>query len=266
MKRVAIFGCGPAGMLAGHAAKMMKHQVTIFSRKQKSAMLGAQYMHRSIPHLSIAGPVKLEYMLEGTIEGYREKIYGDVGNYDELYVSPQLFIGTHEAWSIRECYNLLWFYYNHLVMDVDIDQRMIQTLVGSYDVIISTIPAPLLCYQPERHQFKSVSVYIDDLWNGPATQGDSNIVICNGRKYDERYPGHTGWYRTSLIFGHSNTEWISQAKVPNSRRGRGAIVRKPISTDCDCWPQIIRTGRYGAWRKGVLSHEAFELALEVLSQ
>jgi hypothetical protein len=41
-------------------------------------------------------------------------------------------------------------------------------------------------------------------------------------------------------------------------------VRKPLETDCTCWPKVVRAGRFGQWRKGVLTHHAYEMAMQVL--
>lgn len=264
MKRVAILGCGPAGLLAAHAARLMGHQSTIFSRKRKSPMLGAQYMHKAIPSLNLAAPQKLAYVLYGDVDDYRRKVYGD----EDVMVSPELFSGFYEAWSIRQAYDQLWHQYGPLVTDCQIDDELIIKISSTFDAVLSTIPAPILCYQKDKHQFKSVIVQIDSKWRGPERPisnkhfGCDNIVICNGSAYDPAEYEKTGWYRTSLIYGHANTEWttIGSYQVLQDT----AMVPKPIATDCNCWPGIVRAGRYGAWKKGILSHEAFDLALEVL--
>jgi hypothetical protein len=244
----------------------MGHNVTIFSHRQKSMMRGAQYMHRSIPGLELDPPVKLAYILYGDVDHYRQKIYGDEAH--DLDVSPQTFVGFHEAWSIRQAYNQLWRKYYHRVLPTDINQDSLMALVGSYDLILSTIPANLLCYQ--NHQFRSVKVWIDSNWHGADPHlnveryGAANVVICNGFGFDPESPLQTGWYRTSTIYGQANTEWTSESVNVFSPMGARPVV-KPIDTNCNCWPGIIRAGRYGCWQKGVLSHEAFEIATEVFA-
>lgn len=267
-KQIAILGCGPAGLLAAHAAKLMGHSVTIFSKRIKSQMRGAQYMHRAIPELAIERPVKLAYVLHGNVEDYREKVYGDAAS--DLEVSPQTFAGYHEAWSIRQAYNLLWRMYQGRIIPTDITQETIMRLMGNYDAILSTIPAPLLCYQDRYHHFNKVTVWIDQHWHGGNPElnleryGTNHVVICNGKPFDAEWPHQTGWYRSSLIYSQANTEWVGQSVLQFMPMGVKAI-HKPISTNCNCWPTIVRAGRYGEWRKGVLSHEAFETALEVFA-
>lgn len=267
-KTVAILGCGPAGLLAAHAATLLGHSVVIISQKHKSPMLGAQYMHRSIPKLDLDQPVKLSYVLHGEISDYRSKVYGDDAD-ESLTVSPELFVGFHEAWSIRQAYNLLWKKYSDKILDTKIDQDFLLHTMDAFDRIISTIPAQTLCYQPQAHYFSGVKIWVDMTWHGDVPElnkqryNTEHVVICNGNKLDPDHPRETGWYRTSTIYGHANTEWTNES-IQTFRPMGVKSITKPLMTNCDCWPQVIRAGRYGLWRKGILSHEAFEMALEVL--
>lgn len=253
-------------MLAAHAAKLMGHRVTIFSKKQRSQMRGAQYMHCTIPELPLEASVKLAYVLHGDIATYRDKVYGD-NIHEDIVVSPQLFAGYHEAWNIRQAYHMLWAKYRNVIINIDIDNSVLQHVMnGDYDVCLSTVPAPLLCYQD--HIFDSVKVWIDNTWHGPdpsmnrSRYGTPHVVLCNGLVYDKDHVRQTGWYRTSIIYNHANTEWVSQsAAIPTTAKS----IIKPLRTDCNCWPSIVRAGRYGEWRKGVLSHDAFDTALEAFA-
>jgi len=254
--RVAVLGCGPAGLLAAHGANLLGNVVTIFSHLNKSPMLGAQFMHIEIPGLALDPPQKLMYVLHGSYEGYRAKVYGD---QDVEFISPETFAGYHEAWSIRQAYNRLWDTYRQNMLEVTIDHAFLSQILGEFDIVFSTIPAKSLCYN--RHNFTGQQVWVDDTWHGPGITGvrdfygAPNVVICDGTSTNS-------WYRTSYIYGHSNTEWpkVKTRTAPF----RAKTVIKPLATDCNCWPGVIRAGRYGAWMKGILSHQAFEVALEVL--
>jgi hypothetical protein len=256
--RVAILGCGPAGLLAAHATRLTGNSFVIYSHMRKSPMLGAQFMHRAIPGLDLQAPQKLVYMLHGQYDGYRQKVYGD---QDVEFVSPETFSGFHEAWSIRQAYELLWNMYSNFIVEATIDHTYVARLLQTHDMVISTIPAQLLCYN--NHQFIGQQVWVDDTWHGPDTAalfeyyGTTNLVICDGTSVN-------AWYRTSYIFGHSNTEWPKTKKAPFASHN-AVKVTKPITNNCNCWPNVVRAGRYGSWMKGILSHEAFEVAVEVLS-
>jgi hypothetical protein len=278
MGKVAIFGCGPAGLLVAHAAQLCGHAVTIYSKKQKSPMEGAQYLHVEIPGFKLPEPEVIRYVLFGSIETYREKVYGS-GDPD-IIVSPQQYLGEHKCWDLRALYARLWLHWEPSIVDIEISKAKIPTIAAGFDWVFSSIPATVLCEhyvgetEESSHTFKYQPVWIDGLWSGPTPAEDrglwgrsQHVVICNGFAVDEERPNMTGWYRSSHIFGHANTEWASPRFVPDQRAQSGRIwrVRKPMTTNCDCWPYIVRVGRYGKWAKGVLTHHAFDDAMALMS-
>lgn len=258
--RVAILGCGPAGMFAAHAAAQLGHDVTILSKPRKSYMRGAQYLHRPIPGLS-GYPFKVDYRLEGSVEGYRDKVYGDLS---DVQVSPETLTGVADAWDIREAYDAAWERYGHRVVNWDANApgAFSQLAHMGFELIISTIPAKLLCHDP-AHEFVSQMIWSTDyiryrgaFLNDETGTIDDNIVICSGDPDD-------WWYRVSRIHGWENTEYPHNHK-PNT--DRVWEVEKPILTDCNCFPTIHREGRYGAWKKGVLSDSAYYNTIAYLEE
>ena len=256
---IAILGCGPAGLFAAHAAAEAGAQFTIFSKNRKSFMRGAQYLHRPIPGLS-GEPFQVEYELWGTVEGYRDKVYGDMG---DVLVSPETLVGISDAWDIREAYDAAWELYGRHVVDVDFATMgdrgaFYDNLSATNDLVVSTIPAPLLCQRNAEHEFRSQAVWVteglkrpaefgfQDMHNGNAQR--DNLVVCSGDPQD-------WWYRQSRIHGWENTEFPLDHK-PNFP-GKVHEVIKPLDHTCTCHPDFVRAGRYGVWKKGVLSHEAF---------
>lgn len=257
---VAVLGCGPAGLFAAHAAAEAEANVTIFSKARKSYMRGAQYLHRPIPGLS-GDPFQVEYQLWGTVEGYREKVYGDMG---DILVSPETLVGVSDAWDIREAYDAAWELYGKDVIDVDFGTMgdahgFLGNLGNSYDLIISTIPAPLLCQRNTEHEFVSQQVWATENLKRPMEVGFQfygtgemvdNLVVCSGDPND-------WWYRQSRIHGWENTEFPFDKKPRETADIKVHAINKPLSTTCTCHANIVREGRYGKWTKGVLSHEAF---------
>lgn len=264
--RAAILGCGPAGLFAAHALIAKGWQVQIFSKKRRSEMFGAQYLHAPIPGLTDSDPVSIDYRLTGTIDGYREKVYGPASR---ATVSLQDLASSHQAWDIRQTYYNAWDRYSHLVHDYQVSPQFLGfardvdhggTFLASnfWDYVINTIPLPDLCYQ--NHEFQSTSIWAmgdapeRNLWapyNPP-----ENTVECNG----DRWPA---WYRASTVFGYSTVEWPGAYKPPLP--GIAEVV-KPISNNCNCYTgkkvgfRFLPLGRYGSWKKGVLSHQAYEEA------
>lgn len=108
MNKALILGCGPAGLMAAHAAALRNYDVVIVSKKRKSEMFGCQYLHQPIPLVSKGDPVDVEYRLQGSIKDYRTKVYGDRPN---VAVSPETLETDHKAWNIREAYDSLWAMY-----------------------------------------------------------------------------------------------------------------------------------------------------------
>lgn len=257
-KTAVVLGCGPAGLFAAHALVQNNYEVKIFSRKRRSEMYGAQYLHRPIPGLSnLFGSHDIHYRLEGTTEEYRSKVYGR----QQVVTSPEELKEFHPAWDIREAYHNAWSMYVDRIAQMDVDPFIPATIKRELapDVFISSLPAQKMCLFPEDHRFASASVWAigDAPERGvfcPVTDAKSFEVVLNGSP-------DTGWYRTSNVFGYRTAEWPGGKKPPLS--GVSEVV-KPISTDCRCHPDVIRVGRYGTWTKGVLSHHAYEKAASLL--
>lgn len=251
--RVYVLGCGPAGLFASHAAIEAGHQVTILSKARKSHMYGAQYLHRPIPGLGGSEPVMLDYRLVGNAEDYATKVYGEV---PIDFVSPDKLVGQHPAWNIRRAYEEAWVRYSDRILNATLSPATVMGILDRNEVglIISTVPAPALCYQPERHSF-----VCRDVWAiGDAPDRDvsapkvcpPNTVICDGTR-------DVGWYRASNIFGFNTVEWPEDRKPPIENVAR---ISKPVRTNCDCYQdsgRVWRAGRFGTWQKGYLSHQAY---------
>jgi hypothetical protein len=243
--RIAVVGSGPAGLLAAHCALQLgASEVKIFSNGGKSILYGAQYLHAPIPGITTHIPVALvDYQLKGSVEGYRAKVYGD--SWDGR-VSPDEYGNEepHAAWDIRAAYSKLWVMYGNLVRSERCNSNWIFQN-RRHDIVFWTAPATHLC-QDLTHEFKSQMI----LARGDGTSSydveryaPHNTIMCSGRPEDR-------WYRISNILGHKTVEWSIRERIAGSVQ-----VRKPLSTTCNCWPQIVRLGRYGAWRKGYLVHE-----------
>lgn len=258
--KVLILGCGPAGLLAAHAASYAPGaHINIVSIKQKSQLFGCQYLHGSIPDLTLA-TTTVNYELRGTTDEYSRKVYGGVLPQG---VSPAHLKGVHPAWDIRAAYDQLWERYAGLVDDFVVDHHDMASMVGYYtpDVVISSIPAPLLCLKPEEHAFTAQQCWA--MGDAPALGQrvpmpcPEDTIVCDGTR-------DTSWYRVSRVFGHTTVEW-SGLRLKPPLEGVVAFT-KPLATTCDCWPDVIRVGRYGTWTKGVLSHEAFNTTFAVLRE
>jgi hypothetical protein len=263
--KVAILGCGPAGLLAAHAASQMDWEFDIYSSGGKSSLYGAQYLHQPIPGIPDLRQTTVTHKFIGDITGYRSKVYGIV--WDGV-VSPEMYFGKQPAWDIRQAYDWLWDTYGGQVKDTDISGYALLGAIDSwkpmwhlktqYDLIISTIPRRVLCVNPD-HKFNVAEIYCigdaPDLGVSIPVQMEDDTLVCSGDPV-------TSWYRACRVFGVGTVEWGTSKKRPPIE---GVVkVQKPVSTDCDCWPEISYQGRYGKWEKGVLSHHAYQGAAIVM--
>jgi hypothetical protein len=228
--------------MAANAAVKAGAEVAILSKPRKSRMNGAQYLHEppiGMPNVT-SSMFSVDYETWGTPESYRFKVYGR--QWDGT-VSPEDLAQSHFAWDIRAAYDWLWDMYGGVVTDWEATPATLKWAIekNKPDLVVSTVPAPLLC--AEGHQFSSAKIWSTDVCWLPADR--DNVVVCNG----ESSPS---WYRGSRIQGWENTEWPSNVKPPVTPLWE---VVKPLKTNCDCFPDVIRGGRYGNWTKGVLSHE-----------
>ena len=233
IKSVAIIGCGPSSLAAAWAAEGLGCGVTIFAPKRRSPLRGPIFLHRAIPGITLSHPdgyVK-QMVLGGTWMDYRRKLYGNVNVPLKDYAGME----SYHAWKMYETYDRLWEIYksriNDLFMTPELLAQMLKT--DTFDLIINTAPAPTFCRDHLHHRFNRAEVAITNMASYPDQQ--DNTVVYNAQPEDN-------WVRSSIIFGQAATEY----RVDDCPKG-AQIIKKPISNDCDCFPTVFRTGRFGAW-------------------
>lgn len=237
---VAILGAGPAGLLAAHAAALAGRDPVLFDpREGKPPSQPAVYVHEPIPELCDPTPdADIAFIKIGKRNGYAKKVYGDERapcSWDKFEEGPQA------GWSLDKLVDRLWERYGHRVVPVQVDRGMVEDMVPEFPLIVSTIPAPILC--DGSHEFRSKTVYFQEN-DQPIPR---NAYVYNG------LPGVT-WYRASRLFGGPTV--MEYAEPPLGLDYYAGT--KPLETDCDCLPEVFRAGRFGSWRKGVLLNHAFK--------
>ena len=263
-KSVAILGCGPAGMLVAHAAHLKGWDFKIYSRKQKSPLFGAQYLHEPIPEITGQcyedGAVMLNYRIDGSPTAYRHKVYGE--NWDGT-VSPEDFLEEHYAWDIRTAYDKLWFDYGDVIQEMDLgDIRYPGVVFDAFDLVISTVPRTVWDPVPTNFELSYVWALGDgDYERVHMYRPDPFTVVCDGTK-------DNSWYRVSNIFGFCTMEWpyfhnAPYATVSPPANGAARVI-KPLLYKGDSRKDFIHLGRYAQWEKGVLTSDVFNRAMEVL--
>lgn len=272
--KVLVLGCGPAGLLAAHAASSLAGaEVTILSNKKRSSLYGCQFLHAPIEGLGVElDSTWVTYDLIGTPQDYAQKVYA--GNLPPgAQVSPEYLLGRRRVWDIRQAYDLLWSRYEPRIMDMDIFRAAVPDIFSYYDgmdLIVSSIPLKTICME-EYHLFQSQECWAvgeaPEINQDVPIRGSDDTVQCNGTQ-------DTGYYRVSRVFGYSTVEWPGYRPKPPIE---GVVkFRKPLATTCTCWlgigreagqnPAVLRVGRYGRWEKGVLAHHAYEDTARMLAK
>lgn len=241
--KIAVLGCGPAGLMAAHAVRQYGHEPLIFSRKVPSPIGGAQYLHKPIPGVNSEVPDgRVNFIKYGTEQGYAKKVYDDPYAPTSWHDYSE---GYHDIWNLRATYQKLWDMYQNNIADYKLDYMATSALLRQYSLVLNTVPLVHLC--GDDHSFEYQDVWI--VYGEAKEQGEDRIV----------YDGTTDfpWYRWSYIFGWRGVEY-------GHKTATGQHVRKPLWHVCDCHPQLVKLGRYGKWQKGVLTHHAYEGAVDAL--
>jgi hypothetical protein len=257
---VLILGSGPAGLLAAHAVEQLGGRIHIMSAGPKSVFQGAQYLHVPISGLTEDPHGVIRTYKNGTKEGYAQKVYGDPSapcSWDDQ-------LDEREAWDLRRVYDELWERYRPRIECTRVTWDDLSVLGDSCPLVISTIPAIHQCHQKREHcgdhEFNWEAMWTIDY--APPEVLDNTVLYSGDLNCD--------WYRSSRVFGHASTEFASNGPrggayltndlPPNTRVYSPRKGIKVQGTNCDCWPQIKRVGRFGTWRKGYLSHMAYHEA------
>lgn len=261
-KPILVLGSGPAGLLAAHACVMSGEPFTIISKPEPSQIGGAQFLHHAIPALTRKKPEGvITYILMGDSETYRRKVYGQENPYVD-FVSFEVAPNTQPAWSLKLTYERLWAAYSRYIQVDNITPRLLRDIQDDYSLIIAGIPKPALCEHimpgPEGEKIHVFISQTIEIWDQCIMSGvGDNQIVYEGT--EER-----SWYRTSSIFGVGSTEWSTLGPVaPITGLKR---VKKPLFSNCDCFPEVVRIGRQGRWQKGILSDDGFERSMLAISQ
>jgi len=241
-QEISVLGCGPAGLLAAHALRIRGFSPKVYSRREKSVIPGAVHLQGRIPGITPYYPDNVVTMVRvGTAKGYAQKVYGDATRPTGW---PN-YTGVFQSWSVYKAYDILWALYEDIVNECEVDKDTLQDIVDDSDIVINTIPMPGLCTNDE-HTFESAPYWIKTLPTEKVDE-DKEISIFNGLLQDH-------WYRWSLHGGVTAIETTVEGAMGSTDVKEGL---KAITNDCDCWPEVIRAGRWAKWQHGILLHHVF---------
>lgn len=231
--KVIVVGCGPAGLAAAHAAVGLGADTMVIAPKTKTPQEGPLLMQRPIPGINTDHPDGTihQMVIGGSILDYRYKLYGDIN----IGINGDILKPYYHAWKHRETYDRLWNLYSGLITNYVLTPSELHNIDSDVDLVISTASRPSMCVS--GHTFISKEVAVTPQASHP-DQPD-NTIIFNASPDVE-------WVRSSIVFGVPVTEWpvIRSVSLPAGARS----IRKPISTNCNCYPRVLWTGRFGAWQ------------------
>lgn len=254
MKKIAVLGCGPAGLLVAHAVEQSGHFPVIFSKLEKSKIPGSQYLHEPIPGVTDMYPENtVQYVRMGTARGYAEKVYGD----PDRNTGWENYFNMYPSWNVIRAYDKLWDRFAARIRNRLVTPNDIYALRETHDLVISTLPQPGICEFNGEHEFKGSRYWIRTMPTETIDLGH-DIVVYNGRPDD-------AWYRWSILGDVCSIEYASPPPEAPSADGWLSGF-KAISNDCDCHPGVVRAGRWAEWRHGVLLHNAYHTALHALEE
>lgn len=246
---VIVLGCGPAGLLAAHAVNMCGREPVVLSRKVRSPIGGAQFLHEPIPHVARKEDAEtVRFVKRGSAAIYAKKIYGDMAaptswdGYEE---------GEHTVWNMRRAYGILWEMYSGCIVEEEVTPGMVEGLASQGDMVISSIPLRATCPDPQDYEWKSQTVWIE-YGTDVHTEADDMEIIYNGRS-------GSAWYRASNLFGWKGVEWSEPIE--------GAVeITKPLYSSFPGVVGVLNVGRYGQWKKGVLVHDAYNDVMDYFTE
>ncbi|AOE44872.1 oxidoreductase [Gordonia phage Terapin] len=287
---IAILGCGPTGLLAAHACTLEGYDVAIFSRKRKSELFGSQYLHNPIPGLTPESDkgVPVKYVVRGTPEEYRRKTHG---KWWDGHIGQDEFEPDHQAWDIRQHYDMLWRTYVGKIEPYSIPTKgMVASFfkrensdvgvggyvnwdlgLSEYELVISTVPRDIWQLPGDEYIYSEGwaigdaperGVFVDDLVEGRELFDKDNTIICDGTSL-------VPWTRLSKVHGFTSIEWPHHAAQPHTQAVR---VRKPLhytpgphqnGSPTANW---LHVGRYGQFEKGVVVTDAFDQVTKKLKE
>jgi hypothetical protein len=246
--QIYVLGCGPAGLLAAHAVAIAGQEPIILSRKVKSEIGGAQYLHSAIPGVANEHD-GYEVMLRktGTRDGYAKKVYDDPTAPTSWEKYPE---GPQRVWNMRAAYDRLWSEYESQIQETDLTPMMVEDMAKMH-TIVSTVPKIALCPDPADYMWTSQPVWIRYGESVPDCICKSMEFVMSGNSDDE-------WYRQSSLFGWQGIEY--PRRMVNSVK-----ILKPLATTYPGVPGVIHLGRYGEWRKDVLVHDVYHRLTNLLN-
>lgn len=256
MKRldVAVLGAGPAGLFAALAALNNGCRVTIYSKEWQRPgpeAAGVFVLHDSMD-LPLESFVVREIAVGGTAADYAKKVYGS----ETVPTSFRPGNGTAYYYSGKQAIQFAWD-----IVSISAEYRKkeiagadLSLLAGQHQLVVSTVPLPILMPSrvwPYAEAFvKQSKAPLEESFILQHANPSVPFYRCSAvegtftMEFPPKYDDDPGLRKVRKVMPHDNAQFLEHI--------RGAL------------PNVVYTGRFGAWDKGKLSHHAFDDTVEAI--
>lgn len=263
MAEVVIFGAGPSGLMAAHAAETAGHEVVkLYDANPKppdGTTAGVFYLHAPCG-LNVASQM-VKVAAEGERREYARRMYGDPQAKCNWPTQPYVT----EAWDGMIAVNMLWWRYQDRTEHALIRMQDIRILAKSEPrrIFINTVPLNFLMETELPYALSQILTTCGkDIATAPHMiyMGIPGVEITRRSFLFGRYameaPMDVDWSH------HEGTEWQRHVvkKVISDRE-----ADKFVAEHEQRFPNLFFTGRYGRWDKTMLTHKVYEHVLGRLS-
>lgn len=258
---VCIIGSGPAGLMAAQACLDLGVTYKVLSmRVEPSKIAGTQHMQWLPPSLISRLPMREMLFMKHGEEGiYAEKSFG---HPDAPSGWSKIPVGTVPTWSMRGANELLWSIHEERVEEAEIKPDYLPVMVERFQLVVLAAPLLAFCLRPDQHSFRRRITWMVSRDSGVPERPD--LVVYNGDP-------ESSFYRFGITDGIENFEMGEEDYIRACKNGGPPLgltdwrkVVRPLNNNCRCHPSVIRAGRMGRWRFGVLAHEAYAVTRDAL--
>jgi len=260
-KKVAIWGAGPSGMMAAHAVSEMGHEIKIYDKDPDMTRrnAGVFYLHSDC-NLGLE-PIRIKHRVLGGIHfsdadlasAYGAKVYGDPMLKKNSIVGARR-IAEVTGYNAQQAVSRLWDIYGDFVEREEIRNfdRDYSLFSQEHDLIVSTIPAYAL--------FPDADLKATSTWIGIGeAPSEENFILYD---INPQIP----WYRCSAIAGVFVMEFGKNyvPKLPSELKYQQVTKVMSDVSPLKKFPNLLFTGRFGAWDKTILTHNVYFNVLDWL--
>lgn len=265
---VCVIGCGMSGLLAAKAVKDFDPNIYLMildkSENAISQQKGLHYLHDNcgleLKPYTVKNFVNVPTdSVESNNVLYSKKVWGSDNVLNNSLVNLPAKV---EIYNFKEAFDILTKQFSKYVVECNFNLGMIKKLQSEYDMIISTIPMPILF---PHISYGSEIVYIVD---------SLPLDMYEIKDFEVHYNlfPDVPWYRVSKIFGQEYTEIVGNFPRDNEFHfyKNFTPVKKIITqTEYDVKEVlqkygILLAGRWGCWNRKKLVHHVYSDVLDAL--